>query len=452
MTSTGANSIIGDVYPTDKNSENMWLLLTELFPLYRSLCGPGFKDSLERIARQINLSISEFPSGHEVLGWRIPKEFRPIAVWVEHESGERVIDFERESYHMLLYGQPFDGEMDLEQLLPHIETHTHIEDAVPLRQTYYRERWGLCASRKQVEKLKPGRYRVHIDVDIFDGALRIGEVYLPGISEKEILINAYMCHPKGANDNLSGVVVAVELFKLLSALPRRRYSYRLALWPESIGAITYIASYPDRLKKMIGGYSLMMVGDSAPITYTGSFQGNSIMDRAARHALRHSGWPHEPLPYSRWTGGSDAKHFDSVGLRIPFCTWQRGGPKLDVYPAYHSSADDLEKVQPKYLFETLSVIWDAIMTIERTVTYKGRYIVDPFLTNHGIFPFQHGAGDGKHGNQIARAYFEVMGSLDGTLDLLAIADRYDMPIQLFDEPMEKLLGARLVDEVKEKNE
>jgi len=430
--------------PTDDNSRNMWSLMEELFPLYRALCGPGFKDSLLRISKRLPLDIAEFPSGRDVLGWKIPKEFHVRSAWVEDERGQRIIDYDKESYHVVVYSQPFDGTVDLPTLLEHVETHTELEDAVPLRQSYYRERWGLCASRKLVESLKPGKYRVHIDTVLRDGHLRIGEAYLPGESDDEILINTYLCHPKGANDNLSSVVVAVELFRMLAALPRRRFSYRLALWPESIGAITYIASYPERLRKTIGGYALMIAGDVAPVSFSGSFEGTSLLDRAARHALRQLGWPDQPWPYSRWTGASDANHFDSVGLRLPVCTWQRGGPRLKVYSAYHSSADDLTRVRPEYLFETLEVAWAALMAVERSVTYKANYVIDPHLTSHGIFPFQHGAGDGKHGNQIARAYFEVMGSLDGTRDLLSIADRYDMPIWVFDEPIEKLLAKGLI--------
>ncbi|MBT5107887.1 MAG: DUF4910 domain-containing protein [Rhodospirillaceae bacterium] len=444
----------GDIFPNAyapavENSENMWALMEELFPHYRALCGPGFHDSLKRISRHVALDISEFPSGTDVMGWLIPKEFQPNEVWVEDSNGDRVIDSANESYHVLLYGQPFDGVIDRDELIRHIEIHSHLDDAVPLRQTYYRERWGLCASKKQVEALAPGNYHVHIDVAQFDGSLRIGDAFLPGESKQEILLNTYLCHPKGANDNLSSVVVAVELFRMLSALPRRHFSYRLALWPESIGAIAYIANYPDRLKRTVGGYSFMMCGDAAPIRFTGTFEANSVFDRAARHALRWNEMPDEPLPYSRWTGGSDAMHFDSAGLRIPFCTFTRGGPNLDLYPAYHSSADDLSLVKPEYLFETLKVAWDAIMTVERAVTYQANYTVDPFLSKYGIFPYQHGAGDGKHGNLIARAYFELMGSLDGKLDLLSIAEKYDMPIEAFDEPVEKFLEKKLISKVDE---
>jgi aminopeptidase-like protein len=385
------------------------------------------------------------------LGWKIPKEFKLNEVWVADSSGKRIIDSQNHSYHALLYGQPFHGELDRDDLLKHIETHT-LPDAIPLRQAYFREKWGLCASQRQVATLAPGRYTVHIDTELYDGHLRIGEAYLPGETETEILINTYLCHPHGANDNLSSVVVAVELFRMLSKLRKRRFSYRLALWPESIGPITYISAYPERIKKTIGGHSLMMCGDAMPIGFTGTFLGDTLFDRAAQHALRINGLPAAPMKYSRWTGGSDAMHFDCVGMRLPFVTWSRGGPILDRYPAYHSSADDLTLVRPQFLADTLKVIWDALKIVERAAVYRGKYVVDPFLSKYGLYPFQHGAGGGKHGNQIARAYFELMGSVDGTLDLLQIAEKYEMSIFSFDEPVQALLGAGLIERIEQNND
>jgi aminopeptidase-like protein len=62
--------------------------------------------------------------------------------------------------------------------------------------------------------------------------------------------------------------------------------------------------------------------------------------------------------------------------------------------------------------------------------------------------FQWDSSDGRHGNQIARAYFEPMGSVDGSLDLLHIADNYEMPIFSFDEAVDALLNAKLMTLVK----
>ena len=421
----------------ETSGQTMMDMMEELFPIYRALCGPGFKQSLEMLRKWVDLSIAEYPTGSEVLGWTIPPEFSVREAWVENvATGERVIAYARHPYSGWLYSQPFDGVVDREELLRHTASLPYLRDVIPLRMTYYRKEWGVSAPQAVVDALPPGQYRVHIDTVHAAGSLRIGEAYLPGDSDEEVLINSYLCHPLGANDNLSGVVVAVELFRLLSRLPRRRFSYRLALWPESIGAITYIHAHPDRMGKMVGGLSLNICGDGKPIRITESFSGETLFDRAARHALKVCGHPVDSRPFSNFDGGSsDTGHFNSVGLRKALCGFTRGGPTPEGYIQYHTAADDLSVVSAKHLLETLEVAWTTLMVAERATKPKATYAVTPFLSKYGVFPYKHGAGMGTHGNDIAKAYFELMVMADGDSDLLAIAERTQLPIFAYDEPV-----------------
>ena len=92
-----------------------------------------------------------------------------------------------------------------------------------------------------MEKLDPhGEYEVYIDSSLEEGALTYGECYLPGQSEREILISSHCCHPSLANDNLSAISVATFLAEAL-AKQNLRYSYRFVFAPGTIGAITWLA-------------------------------------------------------------------------------------------------------------------------------------------------------------------------------------------------------------------
>jgi len=421
--------------PSQENEKAMWDLASELFPRYRSLCGPGFAESLGIIGKYENLQVAKFDTGKDVLGWTIPPEFKVNAAWVEDPSGKRVIDFTEHPYSVWIYSQPFDGVVEYDELIQHLATLPYLPDAIPLRQSYYRNNWGVCTTHDRFQTFEKGRYRVHIDTELSAGYLRIGEAFLKGGTNQEILLNSYLCHPYGANDNLSGVVVAIELFKMLKQLPRRRFSYRLALWPESIGPITYISEYPERVKNTIGGFQFGICGDSAPIRLDETFFGNSIFDRAVRHAMKVLNLPVRSRPFSHFDGSSDAAHFNSVGLRIPMAMIARGGPTPQGYLQYHSSADDMSIISPQNLRETLDVVWTALMAIERNEIPEATYTVTPFLSRYGIFPYHHGSGSGAHGNMIAKAYFELIHAADGKQDLLAIADRFDLPIFAFDEPV-----------------
>ena len=70
-------------------------------------------------------------------------EFAVNEAWVENEAGERVIDFDDHCYHVWIYSQSYDGVLSRDELLEHIATLPEAPDLIPMRQSYYREKWGL---------------------------------------------------------------------------------------------------------------------------------------------------------------------------------------------------------------------------------------------------------------------------------------------------------------------
>lgn len=421
-------------FPTPEGDAkaSMWGLMAELFPIYRALCGPGFNESLEKIHESLGIEITEFDTGTKVFDWTIPPEFEVIEAWVDGPDGKRYIDFASHPYHLGIYSRPFQGTMSREQLMEHVHTDPRLPDALPLRQTYYLEDWCFSATEADVEAMPRGDYRVNIQTRLFDGKLRMGEYFIQGESDQEVLISSYLCHPRGANDNLSGVVVATELFRLLSQLPKPHFSYRLALWPETIGAITYMAKYPERLEKMIGGYQIAICGDDSPIGLDQTYFGNSVFDRAAVHAMTLCGIETIVRPFNIFTG--DPNHFNGVGHRSAMANLTRGGSRPGGYPEYHSSSDEPGTVvTAERLLETLQFAWTTLMVVERARAYRATYSTTPFLSSYGIYPHHHGAGNGGYGNMQSDAYYALMHGADGERDLLEIAQSAGFTIFAFDE-------------------
>jgi len=435
--------------PNDESASAMRELLTELFPVHRALAGPGAEQTLEIISRRMDLEVEEVPSGTECFDWIVPKAFKVNQAWVEGPDGSRVIDYADCHYHVWNYSRPFEGVLDRDELKAKIATHPELPDAVPFRFTYYRDDWGLSASARQVEALPPGKYRVCIDTELHDDFLRIGQVKLPGESDREILFTGYICHPLGANDSLSGVVMLVELFRLLSRLPRRRYTYRLALWPEGIGSITYLWRHPERIKRTLGGYVVTCCGDPGPLTYKKSIAGNSVFDRAMLHVLAHSGRPYTTREFG-FHRASDEAYLSAPGFRLPMGSLMR--TPYGEFPEYHSSADNLDFVTDEALLETLQTYWRAVMVLEANRVYRPKYKTLPFLSRHGVYPYHEGAGDGSLMTPAADAYYHLMGYADGHADLLAIAERTGTPMKFLNRPAEAFLEKGLIEAVDEEEE
>ena len=119
---------------------------------------------------------------------------------------------------------------------------------------------------KKIDKKE--KFKVVIKSDHFNGFLDYTEMLIKGQSSKEILIVSYICHPSMANNELSGPLLVMALSKILK---KSKYSVRLVLLPETIGAITYISKNFKELKnKLIAGFNLSCVGDAGPFTLISS--------------------------------------------------------------------------------------------------------------------------------------------------------------------------------------
>ena len=137
---------------------------------------------------------------------------------------------------------------------------------------------------------------VCIDSSLEPGYLTYGELLLKGEESTEVLISCHICHPSLANDNLSGVSLAVALARHLGKSVHR-YSYRFLFVPGTIGPITWLAQNEDTLSRLRHGVVLTCVGDAGHITYKRSRQGDAEIDRAFAHVLEHSGEPHEVIDF-----------------------------------------------------------------------------------------------------------------------------------------------------------
>jgi aminopeptidase-like protein len=434
------------ISPQQASRDTMWSLITDLFPVYRSLVSPGFKQSLDIIEKQLPLTITEIPSGTKCFDWTIPKEYRVHESFVEAPSGERIFDFADCNYHVWLYSQPFQGEMKKDEFIKNVATSSALADAIPLRHAYYQKKWGISASQKQVIALQDGTYKINVNTEHVDGQLRIAEYYLPGDSKEEIMITSYLCHPRGANDNLSGVVVSVELFRLLAQLPNRRYSYRLLIIPETIGSIAYIHHFRERLKNVIGGYVCTCVGDPGTLHYKHTFEDNTLIDRAAMHVLKYLDKNYGDIKYSH-SLGSDECQFNAAGVRLPFGSIMR--TPYGVFPQYHTSLDDLTYVTADALLGTLQAYWHTLMALEHNFVYKINedFVVDPFMSSHGVYPYSYGGGEGGVADEVGRAYYEFMGFTDGKHDLISIADRTDIFVHHYTPAAKDFLEKGLVTKI-----
>jgi aminopeptidase-like protein len=411
-------------------------LVTELFPICRSITGEGFRQTLGILKRFIPLELTEVPSGKRVFDWTIPLEWNIRGAWIKDPRGRTVVDFRDSNLHVLNYSIPVRARLPLEDLRKHLFTLPEHPDWIPYRTSYYREAWGFCLSQRQYDALEAGDYEVEIDSSLSEGSLTLGELYLPGELEDEVLISVHSCHPSLANDNLSGVALAAILAQSL-AEASCRYSYRFLFIPGTIGSITWLAVHEKDLGKIKHGLVITGVGDGGTLTYKKSRQGDATIDRAACHILKGLNRPGRVLNFSPY--GYDERQYCSPGIDLPVGRLSR--TPFGEYPEYHTSADNLEFVKPCYLGESYSVIRSILDVLENDRTYISQnQKCEPQLGRRGLYTSP---------GEKELALLWVLNLSDGNFSLLEIAERSGLAFASVREATLALLDAGLLEEAKD---
>ena len=415
------------------NGKAMYDLAGRLFPLCRSITGNGFRESLEIIRKIIpEIKVYEVPTGTNVFDWTVPKEWNIQGGGIYRLNGDKVIDFKDSNLHILGYSLPIDKVIRLEDLLEHIYTQPDQPDWIPYVTSYYKERWGFCMSENQKKTLVDKEYHVVINSILKDGSLTYGELIIPGETEDEILISTYLCHPSMANNELSGPVLLTELMKYINQMPKRRYTYRFVINPETIGSITYISKNLDILQQHVkAGFVLSCVGDDRTYSYIATKYGDTLADRVMQNVL-HYHYP-DYKKYSFLDRGSDERQYGAAGVNLPVCGFCRS--KYEQFPEYHTSADNMDLISPEGLQGSFDVMRKVIRTLEHNYRYTMTVKCEPQLGKRGLYPtISH-----KGSHDTVNVMRDFIAYADGRHDLINISNIIGAPTDTLIELKDKLM-------------
>ncbi|MFA5849816.1 MAG: DUF4910 domain-containing protein [Bacteroidales bacterium] len=400
----------------DRIGENMYSWAKDLFPINRSITGPGVRETLDYLSRLIpDLRILSIPTGTKVFDWVVPDEWSVRDAYIADEKGERIIDFKKNNLHLVGYSEAIDIWLELDELEPFLYSIPTQPDAIPYITSYYKKRWGFCISHNERQALPVGRYHVFIDSDLKPGVLNYGEVVLPGHESNEVLLSTYICHPSLANNELSGPVVTTALVQWLKGLKNRRYTYRICFIPETIGSLVYLSCNAKHMKeKTIAGFILTCVGDNRTYSLMPSRKGGTLADRVANYVLDTE--VKEYVQYSFLDRGSDERQYCSPLIDLPVVSVMR--TKYGKYPEYHTSLDNMELISPEGLFGGFSVNQKCIIVLEHNYKYIVTLIGEPKMDKRGL---RSSLGATKKLDKSVKEMMDFYMYCDGETDLLQIS-------------------------------
>jgi aminopeptidase-like protein len=422
------------------SAEAMMPLMRRLWPICRSITGPGLRESLDILSEFLPLERCATPSGQRVFDWEVPAEWIIRDAYVADSSGNRVIDFRISNLHVVQYSEPVDIELDLEGLQPRLHSLPDQPDAIPYLTSYYKRSWGFCLSDRERRALKSGRYRCVIDSEFkSDGQLDFAQYIVKGATDRDLLFSTYLCHPSMANNELSGPVVQARLLQMLSGLNGLRLNYRGAFTTETVGTLCYLDKFGAEISGRVqGGCVISCVGDPGPYTFVRSRIGDAVSDNIFEHVLAHAKLD-RPVTIRDWHPvGSDERQYCSPGFNFPVGSFSRS--RFEEFTEYHTSLDNLEFVSEDGLQGSLRLLLRVCEAFEMNLyPSRANAFGEPQLGKRGLYTSDRTSVDRE---TLDRMF--ILAYADGQTSMLSIAQKAERPIWALLGALETLIAADLV--------
>jgi aminopeptidase-like protein len=167
-----------------------------------------------------------------------------------------------------------------------------------------------------------------------------------------------------------------------------------------------------------------------------SKHGDTLSDKVLKNILQF----HTKGKYSTYSfreRGSDERQYNAPGVDLPVVCFCRS--KFGEYPEYHTSADNMQLVNPAGFQGSFDVMTKLIDALEHNVKYKVTVLCEPQLGKRGLYPTisQKGQYDS------IMAMRDLIAYADGSMDLLEISEKINVPVSQLIEIAEKLEEAGL---------
>lgn len=335
-------------------SKNLINICHDLFPFNYSVSGKNSEKASSAYLEHLAFQIHSFNSGESLRGWKIPENW--IAKQAKLIKNGKVIHDCLSSSEL---GCPvlcpsYKGTVNKDELLKHCSWREDLPEAIVYDWTrLYRpakKEWGLCIPWAILKELEEGDYEINIETEISEGRMVVYDYFLEGSTREEIIFNAHNCHPYQANDDISGCAVGIEIFKHLSRIKERRYSYRLLIAPELFGPMFWAENHIQKGHSIKGCVLLKSVGNKSNLKLQKSYYGDTMIDKILTKAISDiTGKEVEEYSFRNYYG-NDETVFEAPGIEIPSATITRFP-----FPEYHTNLDTPGILNHEAMLETYKV-------------------------------------------------------------------------------------------------
>lgn len=397
-----------------------YVLVQELFPIHRTIAGPGITESLEILKKYApGIQIKKVRSGKKVWDWVVPEEWLIESAWIEDAQGRRIVDYLDSNLRVVGHSVPVNEVISHSELFKHLHFLPQQPNAIPYVTSYYSKNWGFCIKYDEISRFQSDSYRVVINSSFKKGYLRYGEIIIPGKSDREVLFSTNICHPSMANNELSGPAVLLGLITYLQTERNLEHTYRIIFIPETIGALAFLEKNLKRIKKnCVAGVVATCLGDDGKFSYIPSRTNATLSDKISKYILGGR----DATFYTWGDRGSDERQFCWPTIDLPICSITRS--KYREYSEYHNSLDNLDFVNRKNLIESIELYIEFCQILELNKKYSVRTFGEPHLSKYELYSSVSKIGSTVEGVKL----LDLMNFLDGKRDLIDIAAELNLPL------------------------
>ena len=397
----------------------------KLFPICRSITGTGYRKSISILRKHIKLKTYKVPSGTKIFDWEVPKEWNIKNAYIKYK-GKKICDFKQNNLNIMNYSIPMRKVVSLDVLKKNIYSIPKYPNYIPYVTSYYSRNWGFSMTHNQKKNLKKGKYEIFIDSHHKKGFVEYSLSNLKGLSNKDFLISTYLCHPSMANNELSGPLVLLGLYKKLSQQKERYFNYIFLINPETIGSICFLEKFGKKLLTSLqAGIVLTCLGGPKKfLSYKKSRKGNSSFDKLIEHLNKKK---HLLIRDFDPSEGSDERQFCSSEFNLP--VGQIARTVYGQYKEYHTHADNKKFMQINKIEESVNKIYELLLLHEKCLPLKRK---EPYceyqLGKRNLYPNTNSPVDNrerklksiKQLNQKIMLY--ILSYADGNHDIIDIAE------------------------------
>ena len=364
--------------------KNIEAEIDKFFSDNRGIVSQSNIDLNSKLSEIIPFNSIKYLSGYQIERWKIPLGW-------ELKNGEIKIGSEKYDNFDIPLLVPFGTESfsysgKYKEIKRYIISIPELPHATPYRTNYYNPSNHMVCVPYNILSRASNDTEISINVEssFTTSNLEILEILIKGEVKDEVLFTTYNCHPGLGNDNFSGIISICNIYDKISRIKNRYYSYRFAIFPETIGAICYIESLTKRgiIKNILFSTVLTCLGGTKENYTFKDSPINSPYSKAYKSELQKLIPNLKIYPYT--PDGSDERQFSSPNVGIPSGSLCRN--RYYEYKEYHTSLDTFDFMNKTAVNESCNLIFKSIKKIDSDlrIPKSSANFGEPFLSSYDL--------------------------------------------------------------------